>query len=222
MNLIFYQKVDFKDPRSYNAASRNGAYAKRRGLRFFKYDGDDLFGTLLQEMKGDEECEGAVVLLEHEWLTVDGLERDVDGLSFRVTATPTKDFTEKLGKFFFRKNKEGLAKLETFAASKKSGVPTKENEDGNSYENEGDQRERRRPRRGGSALPRDCEISAPVGRSVISNDNGNSYGNESDQRERVESIARERGSSAATSPPPELKEPKKTKTTKSKKKQKAD
>lgn len=180
MNLIFYQKVDFKDPRSYNAASRNGAYAKRRGLRFFKYDGDDLFGTVLQEMKADEECEGAVALLEHEWLTVDGLERDVDGLSFRVTATPTKDFTEKLGKFFFRKNKEGLAKLETFAASKKSGVPTKGNEDGNSYENEGD------------------------------------------QRERVESIARERGSSAATSPPPELKEPKKTKTTKSKKKQKAD
>lgn len=112
MNLIFYQKVDFKDPRSYNAASRNGAYAKRRGLRFFKYDGDDLFGTVLQEMKVDEECEGAVALLEHEWLTVDGLERDVDGLSFRVTATPTKDFTEKLGKFFFRKDSEGLAKLE--------------------------------------------------------------------------------------------------------------
>ncbi len=114
MNLIFYQKVDFKDPRSYNAASRNGAYAKRRGLRFFKYDGDDLFGTVLQEMKVDEECEGAVVLLEHEHLTVDGLERDVDGLSFRVTATPTKDFTEKLGKFFFRNSPEGLAKLAEF------------------------------------------------------------------------------------------------------------
>lgn len=114
MNLIFYQKVDFKDPRSYYAASRNSAYAERRRLRFFKYDGDDIFGTVLQEMKVDEECEGAVVLLENEWLTVDGLERDVDGLSFRVTATPTKDFTEKLGKFFFRKDSEGMTKLEEF------------------------------------------------------------------------------------------------------------
>lgn len=125
MNLIFYQKVDFKDPRSYNAASRNGAYAERRGLRFFKYDGDDLFGTVLQEMKVDEECEGAVALLEHERLTVDGLERDVDGLSFRVTATPTKDFTEKLGKFFFRKDSKGLAKLAEFC-KKSSGEQVKE------------------------------------------------------------------------------------------------
>lgn len=114
MNLVFYQKVDLTDPRSCNAASRNSAYAERRGLRFFKYDGDDLFGTVLQEMKVDEECEGAVVLLEHERLTVDGLEKKVDGLSFRVSATPTRDFTERLGRFFFRKDSEGLAKLEGF------------------------------------------------------------------------------------------------------------
>lgn len=114
MNLIIYQKVDPTDPRSYNAASRNGAYAQRRNLRFFKYSGDDVFGTVLQEMKVDEECEGAIVLFEHERLTVDGLEKKIDGLSFRVNATPTRDFTEKLGRFFFRKDSEGMAKLEGF------------------------------------------------------------------------------------------------------------
>ena len=114
MNLIFYQKVDPKDPRSYNAASRNGAYAERRNLRYFKYDGNDIFGTVFQEMKVDEECEGAVVRLEHERLTVDGVEKKVDGLSFRVNATPTRDFTEKLGRFFFRNNSEGITKLEEF------------------------------------------------------------------------------------------------------------
>lgn len=114
MNLIFYQKVDLTDPRSCSASSRNGAYADRRKLRFFKYSGDDIFGTVLQEMKVDEECEGAIVLFEHERLTVDGLEKKIDGLSFRVSATPTRDFTEKLGRFFFRKNSEGMAKLEGF------------------------------------------------------------------------------------------------------------
>ena len=114
MNLIFYQKFDPTDPRSCNAASKNGTYAERRKLRFFKYSGDDVFGTVLQEMKVDEECEGAIVLFEHERLTVDGLEKKIDGLSFRVSATPTRDFTEKLGRFFFRKNSEGLAKLEGF------------------------------------------------------------------------------------------------------------
>ena len=112
MNLIFYQKVNLTDPRSCNAASKNGAYAERRKLRFFKYSGDDIFGTVLQELKVDEECEGAVVLLEHERLTVDGLEKKIDGLSFRVSATPTRDFTEELGRFFFRKDSEGIAKLE--------------------------------------------------------------------------------------------------------------
>lgn len=125
MNLIFYQKVDPTDPRSYNAASRNGAYAKRRNLRYFKYGGDDIFGTVLQEMKVDEECEGAVVLLEHERLTVDGLEKNVDGLSFRVNATPTRDLTEKLGKFFFRKDSEGMSKLEEYSRLT-SGEPAKE------------------------------------------------------------------------------------------------
>lgn len=114
MNLIFYQKVDLTDPRSCNAASKNGAYADRRKLRFFKYSGDDIFGTVLQEMKVDEECEGAIVLFEHERLTVDWLEKKIDGLSFRVSATPTRDFTEKLGSFFFRKDSEGMAKLEGF------------------------------------------------------------------------------------------------------------
>ena len=117
MNLIFYQKVDQTDPRSCNAASKNGAYAQRRKLRFFKYSGDDVFGTVLQEMKVDEECEGAIVLLEHERLTVDGLEKKIDGLSFRVSATPTRDFSEKLGRFFFRKDSEGMAKLEGFCRS---------------------------------------------------------------------------------------------------------
>lgn len=126
MNLIIYQKVDPTDPRSCNAASRNGAYAERRGLRFFKYDGDDLFETVLQEMKVDEECEGAVVLLEHERLTVDGLEKKIDGLSFRVSATPTRDFTEKLGRFFFRKDSEGLAKLEGFCQLKEEPPESKE------------------------------------------------------------------------------------------------
>lgn len=114
MNLIFYQKVDPTNPRSCNAASKNGAYAERRKLRFFKYTGDDIFGTVLQEMKVDEECEGAIVLFEHERLTVDGLEKKIDGLSFRVNATPTRDFTEKLGRFFFRNNSEGITKLEEF------------------------------------------------------------------------------------------------------------
>lgn len=117
MNLIFYQKVDLTDPRSCSASSRNGAYADRRKLRFFKYSGDDIFGTVLQEMKVDEECEGAVVLLEHERLTVDGLEKKIDGLSFRVSATPTRDFSEKLGRFFFRKDSKGMAKLEGFCRS---------------------------------------------------------------------------------------------------------
>lgn len=117
MNLIFYQKFDPTDPRSCNAASKNGAYAQRRNLRFFKYSGDDVFGTVLQEMKVDEECEGAIVLFEHERLTVDGLEKKIDGLSFRVSATPTRDFTEKLGRFFFRKDSEGMAKLEGFCRS---------------------------------------------------------------------------------------------------------
>lgn len=117
MNLIFYQKFDPTDPRSCNAASKNGAYAQRRNLRFFKHSGDDVFGTVLQEMKVDEECEGAVVLLEHERLTVDGLEKKIDGLSFRVSATPTRDFSEKLGRFFFRKDSEGMAKLEGFCRS---------------------------------------------------------------------------------------------------------
>lgn len=126
MNLIIYQKVDPTDPRSCNASSKNGAYAERRKLRFFKYSGDDIFGTVLQEMKVDEECEGAVVLLEHERLTVDGLEKKIDGLSFRVNATPTRDFTEKLGRFFFRKDLEGLAKLEGFCQQKEEPPESKE------------------------------------------------------------------------------------------------
>lgn len=126
MNLIIYQKVDPTDPRSCNTSSKNGAYAERRKLRFFKYSGDDIFGTVLQEMKVDDECEGAIVLLEHERLTVDGLEKKIDGLSFRVSATPTRDFTEKLGRFFFRKDSEGLAKLEGFCQQKEEPPESKE------------------------------------------------------------------------------------------------
>lgn len=126
MNLIFYQKVDPNDPRSCNAASKNGIYADRRNLRFFKYSGDDIFGTVLQELKVDDDCEGAIVLFEHERLTVDGLEKKIDGLSFRVNATPTRDFTEKLGQFFFRKDSEGLAKLEGFCQLKEEPLESKE------------------------------------------------------------------------------------------------
>ena len=126
MNLIFYQKVDLTDPRSCSASSRNGAYADRRKLRFFKYSGDDIFGTVLQEMKVDDECEGAIVLLEHERLTVDGLEKKIDGLSFRVNATPTRDFTEKLGRFFFRKDSEGMAKLEGLCRKSTDEQPKEE------------------------------------------------------------------------------------------------
>ena len=126
MNLIFYQKVDLNDPRSCNAASKNGAYAERRNLRYFKYDGNDIFGTVFQEMKVDEECEGAVVLLEHERLTVDGLEEKIDGLSFRVSATPTRDFSERLGRFFFRKDSEGMAKLKGFCQPKEEPPESKD------------------------------------------------------------------------------------------------
>ena len=126
MNLIFYQKVDLTDPRSCNAASKNGAYAERRNLRYFKYDGNDIFGTVFQEMKVDEECEGAVVLLEHERLTVDGLEKKINGLSFRVSATPTRDFSERLGRFFFRKDSEGMAKLEGFCQPKEEPPESKD------------------------------------------------------------------------------------------------
>ena len=126
MNLIFYQKVDLNDPRSCNAASKNGAYAERRNLRYFKYDGNDIFGTVFQEMKVDEECEGAVVLLEHERLTVDGLEKKIDGLSFRVSATPTRDFSERLGRFFFRKDSEGMAKLKGFCQPKEEPPESKD------------------------------------------------------------------------------------------------
>ena len=126
MNLIFYQKVNLTDPRSCNAASKNGAYAERRNLRYFKYDGNDIFGTVFQEMKVDEECEGAVVLLEHERLTVDGLEKKINGLSFRVSATPTRDFSERLGRFFFRKDSEGMAKLEGFCQPKEEPPESKD------------------------------------------------------------------------------------------------
>ena len=126
MNLIFYQKIDPTDPRSCSASSRNGAYAERRKLRFFKYSGDDILGTVLQELKVDEECEGAVVLLEHERLTVDGLEKKIDGLSFRVSATPTRDFSERLGRFFFRKDSEGMAKLEGFCQPKEEPPESKD------------------------------------------------------------------------------------------------
>ena len=126
MNLIFYQKVNLTDPRSCNAASKNGAYAERRNLRYFKYNGNDIFGTVFQEMKVDEECEGAVVLLEHERLTVDGLEKKIDGLSFRVSATPTRDFSERLGRFFFRKDSEGMAKLKGFCQPKEEPPESKD------------------------------------------------------------------------------------------------
>lgn len=235
MNLIFYQKVDSNDPLSYRASGKNAVYANHRRLRFFEYCGANIFVKVLNAMTENDECEGAVVLAEHERLTVDGLERMLDGCSYLASVISGRRTLGKRGFYFFRKDEEGLAKLEEFASSMKSGVPTKGNEDGNSYVNESDQRERRRPRRVGSALPRDCEISASVGRSVISNDNGNSYGNESDHRERCGNIragardvcgdvavARERVSPAPGSAPPESKETKKTKTTKSKKKQKTE
>lgn len=116
MNLIFYQKVDPTNPRSCNAAARNGAYAERRKLRFFKYSGDDVFGTVLQEMKVDDDCEGALILKEYTRLTVDNLERRINGQSC-VYELPREDPLGKFGLYFFRKNSEGLMRLEEFTST---------------------------------------------------------------------------------------------------------
>lgn len=123
MNLIFYQKVDPNDPASNGAVRRNRNYANKRGLRLFEHRGDGVFETVLQEMNVDDECEGAVVLAEHERLSVDGLERMLDGCSYLASVVSGRRTLDKRGFYFFRKDEEGLAKLETFADSKKSDVP---------------------------------------------------------------------------------------------------
>lgn len=193
MNLIFYQKVDSNDPLSYRASGKNAVYANHRRLRFFEYCGANIFVKVLNAMTENDECEGAVVLAEHERLTVDGLERMLDGCSYLASVISGRRTLGKRGFYFFRKDEEGLAKLEEFASSMKSGVPTKGNEDGNSYGNESDHRERCGNIRAGAR-----DVCGDV------------------------AVARERVSPAPGSAPPESKETKKTKTTKSKKKQKTE
>lgn len=125
MNLIIYQKVDKGDPRSYKTYVRNREYARKRALRLFAHEGEGIFKTTLQEMKVDEECEGALILKEYTRLTVDNLERRINGQSC-VYELPREDPLGKFGLYFFRKDSEGLMRLEEFTTA--SPNPEKENE----------------------------------------------------------------------------------------------
>lgn len=116
MNLVIYQKVDKSDPRSYKTYVRNREYARKRELRLFAHEGKDVFKTALQEMNVDEECEGALILKEYSRLTVDNLERRTNGQSC-VYELPRNDPFGKFGLYFFRKNSEGLMRLEEFTSN---------------------------------------------------------------------------------------------------------
>ena len=115
MNLVIYQKVDKSDTRSYKTYVRNREYARKRELRLFAHEGDDIFKTTLQEMKVDDGCEGALILKEYSRLTVDNLERRINGQSC-VYELPRDDPFCKFGLFFFRKDSEGLMRLEEFTS----------------------------------------------------------------------------------------------------------
>ena len=115
MNLVIYQKVDKSDPRSFKTYVRNREYARKRELRLFAHEGEDIFKTALQEMKVDEECEGALILKEYTRLTVDNLERRINGQSC-VYELPREDPLGKFGLYFFRKDSEGLMRLEEFTS----------------------------------------------------------------------------------------------------------
>ena len=116
MNLVIYQKVDKSDPRSYKTYVRNREYARKRELRLFAHEGKDVFKTALQEMNVDEECAGALILKEYSRLTVDNLERRTNGQSC-VYELPRNDPFGKFGLYFFRKNSEGLMRLEEFTSN---------------------------------------------------------------------------------------------------------
>lgn len=116
MNLVIYQKVDKSDPRSYKTYVRNREYARKRGLRLFAHEGEDVFKTALQELKVDDECEGALILKEYSRLTVDNLERRINGQSC-VYELPRDDPFGKFGLYFFRKDSEGLMRLEEFTSN---------------------------------------------------------------------------------------------------------
>ena len=83
MNLMFYQKVDPTDPRSINVVKKNRAYAIKRGLHFFDYEGDDFFEKVYGAIKDEnvDEYDGFVVLWELEPLSVNGLEKLIEGRS---------------------------------------------------------------------------------------------------------------------------------------------
>lgn len=116
MNLVIYQKVDKSDTRSYKTYVRNREYARKRELRLFAHEGKDVFKTALQKMKVDEECEGALILKEYSRLTVDNLERRINGQSC-VYELPRDDPFGKFGLYFFRKDSEGLMRLEEFTSN---------------------------------------------------------------------------------------------------------
>lgn len=124
MNLVIYQKIDKSDPRSFKTYVRNREYARKRELRLFAHEGDDIFKTTLQEMKVDDECEGALILKEYSRLTVDNLEKRINGQSC-VYEIPRDDPFGKFGLYFFRKDSEGLMRLEEFTSNDPNIEPPK-------------------------------------------------------------------------------------------------
>lgn len=124
MNLVIYQKIDKSDPRSYKTYVRNREYARKRELRLFAHEGDDIFKTALQEMKVDDDCEGALILKEYSRLTVDNLEKRINGQSC-VYELPRDDPFGKFGLYFFRKDSEGLMRLEEFTSHDPNLEPPK-------------------------------------------------------------------------------------------------
>lgn len=124
MNLVIYQKVDKSDPRSFKTYVRNREYARKRELRLFAHEGEDIFKTALQKMKVDDDCEGALVLKEYMRLSVDNLERRINGQSC-VYELPRDDPFNKFGLYFFRKNSEGLMRLEEFTSNDPNLEPPK-------------------------------------------------------------------------------------------------
>lgn len=124
MNLVIFQKIDKSDPRSFKTYVRNREYARKRELRLFAHEGEDVFKTALQEMKVDEECEGALILKEYSRLTVDNLEKRINGQSC-VYELPRDDPFNKFGLYFFRKDSEGLMRLEEFTSHDPNLEPPK-------------------------------------------------------------------------------------------------
>lgn len=129
---MFFQKVDPTDPRSINVVKKNRAYAVRRGLHFFDYKiggfYEKVYGAI-QDAPADE-CDGFVVLWELEPLTVNGLEKSVEGRSYFRRGAKSG-----FGLAFFRNDKEGLemfrqdvcgGKAAAIQTEEKKGPETKE------------------------------------------------------------------------------------------------